>query len=74
MTIEQTINKLRQELNMHNHKYYVENAPDISDFEYDKMLRELQDLEALHPEFQSPNSPTMRVGSDLTNSFRSVKH
>ena len=74
MTIEQTINELRQELNRHNHKYYVENAPEISDFEYDKMLRELQDLEALHPEFQSPNSPTMRVGSDLTNSFRSVRH
>ena len=74
MTIEQTIKELRQALNTHNYKYYVENAPEISDFEYDKMLRELQDLETLHPEFQDPNSPTMRVGSDLTNSFRSVKH
>ena len=74
MTIEQTIKGLRQALNTHNYKYYVENAPEISDFEYDKMLRELQDLETLHPEFQDPNSPTMRVGSDLTNSFRSVKH
>ena len=74
MTIEQTIKELRQALNTHNYKYYVENAPEISDFEYDKMLRELQDLEALHPEFQDVNSPTMRVGSDLTNAFRSVKH
>ena len=74
MTIEQTIKELRQALNTHNYKYYVENAPEISDFEYDKMLRELQDLETLYPEFQDVNSPTMRVGSDLTNSFRSVKH
>ena len=74
MTIEQTIKELRQALNTHNYKYYVENVPEISDFEYDKMLRELQDLETLHPEFQDANSPTMRVGSDLSNAFRSVKH
>ncbi|MBQ2373791.1 MAG: NAD-dependent DNA ligase LigA [Alistipes sp.] len=74
MTIEQQINELRQALNYHNHKYYVENAPAISDFEYDQMLRQLQDLETLNPEFKDPNSPTMRVGSDLTNSFNSVRH
>ncbi len=74
MTVEQKINELRRELNSHNHKYYVENAPTISDFEYDQMLRQLQDLEALNPEFYDPNSPTMRVGSDLSNAFRTVKH
>ena len=74
MTVEQKINELRRELNSHNHKYYVENAPAISDFEYDQMLRQLQDLEALNPEFYDPNSPTMRVGSDLSNAFRTVKH
>ena len=74
MTIEQHINKLRQELNLHNHKYYVENAPSISDYEYDQMLRQLQEIEELNPQYKDPNSPTMRVGSDLTNSFRTVRH
>ena len=74
MTVEQKINELRRELNSHNHKYYVENAPTISDFEYDQMLRQLQELEALNPEFFDPNSPTMRVGSDLSNAFRTIKH
>ena len=74
MTIEQHINELRQTLNSHNYKYYVENAPAISDYEYDMLLKQLQELEALNPEFYDPNSPTMRVGSDLTNEFRTVKH
>ena len=74
MTIEQQINTLRRTLNEYNHKYYVENAPVVSDFEFDSMLRQLQDLEAAHPEFYDPNSPTMRVGSDLSNEFKSVEH
>ena len=65
---------LRRQLNEHNRKYYVDNAPDISDFEFDRLMRELQDLEAAHPEYADPNSPTMRVGSDITAEFRSVWH
>lgn len=74
MTIEQQIIDLRRTLNEYNHKYYVENAPVVSDFEFDTLLRELQDLEAKHPEFYDPNSPTMRVGSDISNEFQSVEH
>ena len=67
MSAEHRIKELRQKLNYFNHKYYVEATPVVSDYEFDTMLRELQDLEALHPEMADPNSPTMRVGSDLTN-------
>lgn len=61
-------------LDYHSHKYYVENTPEISDFEFDAMLRELQELEAKYPEKADPNSPTKRVGSDLTTEFKSVEH
>ena len=74
MSVEQQINELRQLLNLYNHKYYVENAPVVSDYEFDSLLRQLQDLERDNPRFDDPNSPTKRVGSDLTNSFRSVEH
>ena len=74
MSAEHRIKELRQKLNYFNHKYYVEAAPVVSDYEFDTMLRELQDLEALHPEMADPNSPTMRVGSDLTNKFHSIAH
>ena len=66
--------ELERELEHHSHKYYVDNAPEISDFEFDALLRELQDLEARYPEFADPNSPTKRVGSDLTTEFQSVEH
>ena len=66
--------ELERELEHHSHKYYVENAPEISDFEFDALLRELQELEARYPEFADPNSPTKRVGSDLTTEFQSVEH
>ena len=66
--------ELRRALNHHNYKYYVENSPEISDFEFDRMMRELQDLEAAHPEYADPNSPTVRVGSDITADFASVEH
>lgn len=74
MTIEQQINELRRTLNLYNYKYYVENNPIVSDFEFDTLLRQLQQLEQANPQFADPNSPTARVGSDLTSEFRSVEH
>jgi DNA ligase (NAD+) len=66
--------ELERLLDYHSHKYYVENNPEISDREFDIMLRELQDLEARYPEHADENSPTKRVGSDLTAEFQSVEH
>lgn len=60
--VRRRIEELRRQLEFHNHKYYVENAPEISDFDFDRMMRELQELEAAHPEFADPDSPTARVG------------
>lgn len=68
------IEQLRKELTLYNHKYYVEASPVVSDYEYDRLLRELQELEAAHPEYYDPTSPTVRVGSDLVNDFASVAH
>ncbi|MBR0502041.1 MAG: NAD-dependent DNA ligase LigA [Paludibacteraceae bacterium] len=70
----QRIEALRKELNQHNYNYYVLSAPTISDFEFDQKLRELQDLEKLHPEAFDPNSPTQRVGSDISKEFTQVAH
>ena len=72
--VRERIEELRRQLERHNYKYYVENAPEISDFEFDTMMRELQDLERLHPEFADPNSPSVRVGSDLSAEFATVRH
>ncbi len=72
--MEKRIRRLREEIDRHNHKYYVENAPEISDGEFDRLLRELSDLEAAHPEFDDPASPTHRVGSDLSGGFTAVAH
>lgn len=69
-----TIKQLRDFLNQCNYKYYVLSNPDISDYEYDTKLRQLQDLEAQNPEFDDPNSPTKRVGSDLNQEFQQVQH
>ncbi len=74
MTAEREIAQLREELEMHNHNYYVLDEPTISDFEYDAMLRRLEILEAERPEFASPNSPTQRVGGKPLDSFSSMKH
>lgn len=71
---EQRILELRKELNEYNHQYYVLNAPTISDKEFDDKLRELQDLEQSYPQFYDEYSPTLRVGSDLTQGFKQVKH
>ena len=68
------ISKLRHELDQHNYNYYVLNNPTISDFEFDKKLKELEKLEKAYPEFFDPNSPTQRVGSDINTSFKQVKH
>ena len=74
MTEQERILQLRATLHEHNYKYYVLNAPVISDQEFDHLMRELQDLEAQHPEMADSNSPTMRVGSDLNKDFRQIKH
>ena len=71
---EQRILELRKEINEYNHQYYVLNAPTISDKEFDDKLRELQDLEETYPQFFDAYSPTQRVGSDLTQGFKQVKH
>ena len=74
MTEQERIQQLRSQLHEHNHRYYVLNQPIISDQEFDLMMHELQDLEARHPELYDANSPTMRVGSDITKEFKQVKH
>ena len=68
------IENLRRELEQHNYNYYVLSQPTISDFEFDAKLKQLQELEAVHPEFFDPNSPTQRVGSDIANGFEQVAH
>lgn len=74
MNQKERILELRKELHEHNHRYYVLNAPVISDFEFDALLRELQELEAANPDMFDPASPTMRVGSDITKEFKQVTH
>lgn len=74
MNDKERILELRKQLNEHNYKYYVLNEPDITDFEFDALMRQLQQLEALHPELADPNSPTQRVGSDLNQEFKQVAH
>ena len=74
MSETERIAQLRRELHEHNHRYYVENQPTISDYDFDQLMHELQDLEARHPELYDPNSPTQRVGSDLQTEFRQVTH
>ena len=74
MTEIERIHALRQQLHEHNHRYYVLNNPIISDQEFDFLMHELQDLEAKHPEEFDPNSPSVRVGSDITKEFRQVEH
>lgn len=71
---QQRILDLRDELNRHNHNYYVLNAPEISDQDFDMLMKELEALEAEHPDMDDPLSPTHRVGSDLTEGFEQVKH
>ena len=74
MDERQRILDLRKELHEHNYKYYVLNSPGISDQDFDFMMHELQELEARHPELDDPDSPTRRVGSDISSEFRQVAH
>lgn len=74
MTEKDEIEQLRAELHQHNYNYYVLNAPVISDYEFDQKMHRLQDLEKAHPELFDPDSPTMRVGSDLNKNFTQVRH
>lgn len=73
-TVEKKIKDLREELRQHNYRYYVLDEPSISDFEFDFKLKELQELELKHPEFSDPNSPTQRVGGEITKNFNTVVH
>src|SRR5690606_29965735 len=68
------VEELRKTIDEHNHRYYVLNQPVITDFEFDLLLNELQTLEKNFPELVTPDSPTMRVGSDLTDEFVQVQH
>ena len=74
MSVKEQIEALRSELEQHIYNYYVLSAPTISDKEFDEKMKELQDLEAAHPEYYDPNSPTQRVGSDLSKEFEQVQH
>ena len=74
MSVKEKIENLRKELHQHNYNYYVLDNPTISDFEFDEKLRELQSLEAANPEFYDPNSPTVRVGGEVTKVFPTVSH
>ncbi|HXJ99637.1 MAG TPA: NAD-dependent DNA ligase LigA [Gelidibacter sp.] len=74
MDIQQHVLKLREELNQHNYNYYVLDQPTISDYDFDVKLKELQILEAQHPEFDDEQSPTKRVGGTITKNFETVRH
>ncbi|WP_276877055.1 NAD-dependent DNA ligase LigA [Chryseobacterium joostei] len=72
--IQQKIEQLRKELHQHNENYYLLDTPTISDYDFDMLLEQLQDLEAKHPEFYDENSPTMRVGGGITKVFPTIQH
>lgn len=74
MDDRQLLEQLKRELNEHNYNYYVMDAPTITDFEYDRMLRQLEELEEAHPELITPDSPTQRVGGKALDSFQQVTH
>ena len=74
MNVEQRITTLRKELNDHNHNYYVLDTPTISDYEFDIKLKELEKLENENPQYFDANSPTQRVGGQITKNFETVTH
>ena len=74
MNIESKIYQLRDSLHRHNYLYYMLDRPEISDIEFDKMLKDLEELEKKYPDYKDPNSPTQRIGSSLNNDFDSVEH
>ena len=74
MEMKEKIKQLREALHEHNYLYYILDAPKITDFEFDQMLKALQDLERKYPEFFDPNSPTQRVGGGVTKNFKTQVH
>ena len=74
MSIVERIEELREDIRYHNYRYYVLNSPVVSDAEYDRLMRELQELEAAHPELVTPDSPTQRVGAESLDRFEKVRH
>ena len=74
MEPKERIQELTKLLNDAGYRYYVLDDPDMPDFEYDRLLRELEDLEQAHPEFALPDSPTRRVGGQAVNTFTEVRH
>ena len=74
MSVEAQIKELRNELRIHNYNYYVLDAPTIEDYEFDMKLKQLQALEDAHPEYYDANSPTLRVGGQITKNFETVVH
>src|SRR5438105_1353527 len=73
-TVARRADELRRLLDYHNHKYYVEAKPEISDREYDRLMDELKGIEAAHPELATPDSPTQRVGGRPIDEFATVTH
>jgi DNA ligase (NAD+) len=73
-SVKQQIESLRRQLHEHNYNYYVLSQPTISDFEFDGLMRQLMELEAAYPEYYDPNSPSVRVGSDINNNFTQMTH
>ena len=73
-SVAEKIDFLRKALHEHNHNYYILDKPTVTDFEFDRMLRELQQLELDHPEYYDPNSPSQRVGGEVTKSFETIRH
>ena len=73
-TPKEQIDQLRATLHEHNYKYYILSQPDITDFEFDALMKQLTELENKHPEYNDPNSPTKRVGSDINTGFKQVAH
>lgn len=74
MDVQKRIEELTHKLNQHNHRYYIEDNPTISDSEFDRLLKELKDLELAYPQYADPNSPTVRVGGGVTKVFESIAH
>jgi DNA ligase (NAD+) len=73
-SVEKRIEELRVKIGHHNYRYYIENSPEISDLEFDALLKELEDLESSHPELITPDSPTQRIGEQPIEGFRQVEH
>lgn len=74
MSIVTKMNELRSEISKHNHSYYILDAPTISDAEYDRLFKELQELEKCYPDLVAIDSPTQRVGAPLDSQFNKIKH